>query len=148
LTPPVEVVSTAASQVPFAIAGASGQTGNLQEWRATTGGTVLTKITSTGTVNTPKLDVNPTNTAAVAFYMKLPAGQTSDAIQVRNSANTIIFSLQADGDIYSNPTIDTILSRLATLETNYSALAVRPYIYTSASAPAAPNVGDGWIDPS
>jgi len=145
LTPPVELVSGTQAQVPFAVAGASGQTGRLTEFRATTGGTVLSYIAATGDFVGPKVDINAV-ADRIPLWIKGVSGQSVDYIQVRSAANSLILGVSAT-DI-TGSAMSTVLSRITALENSVAALLAMPDIYTGTSAPANPSVGDGWLDPS
>jgi len=93
-----------ATATPLRVIGTASQTGDLQRWQNSSG-TVLTKIESGGAVN-----ISPTSTPNGYSLYLIGAGSSgivtmkstatsAHAIQLQNSANTVVFKMDLEGRI-------------------------------------------------
>jgi len=107
-------VNPANNIVPLVIAGASGQTSDLQQWR-NSAGTVLASIDSNGQLRTPQIlniasfnnsRLQMTSTGSlfdvgvasnVVLRVRGAASQTADLQQWQNSSGTLMAAVKADG---------------------------------------------------
>jgi len=107
-------VNPANNIVPLVIAGASGQTSDLQQWRNSSG-TVLASIDSNGQLRTPQIlniasfnnsRLQMTSTGSlfdvgvasnVVLRVRGAASQTADLQQWQNSSGTLMAAVKADG---------------------------------------------------
>lgn len=113
----LSVLTTSASRVGLTIQGHTSQSANLQEWQNSSG-TVLTSISSAGYLNSPRFKENAngvviggastpvagtnvlvesTGGSNKALVVKGYSGQTANLQEWRNSANTLLSSINSDG---------------------------------------------------
>ena len=102
------VVNTSAGNIGWLIRGASGQTGNLQEWQDSSG-TALTKVNSIGRIEAPyasvgglsglasvRFLVNP-SAAEVGAVIRGAASQTANLQEWQSSAGTVLGAFENSG---------------------------------------------------
>lgn len=103
-----EVAATASgpTKVAATFSGAANQSGNLTEWKDSTG-TVLARIGASGSANFPEVSIagsygsifaSPSAANRVPLFVKGAAGQSASLSQWQNSAGTTLASLGANGD--------------------------------------------------
>jgi hypothetical protein len=106
----VQITQQTAGAVAFVIRGAASQTANLQEWQNDSG-TILTRITSAGNLQTPIAGVGATaldtlggtlrvmnaGAAAIGIAVRGAASQTANLQEWQNSAGSIVAMVDALG---------------------------------------------------
>jgi hypothetical protein len=115
------LVSSSAAIVPLVVQGATSQSGNLQEWR-NVGGSILQRVDYLGNLINPnrvyigtgatsiantKLPITVDTASFVGQVIRLAASATADALQIQNSAGSVLGKFDSSGrlgvgEIFSN----------------------------------------------
>lgn len=101
-----------AATTPLIIAGFTGQSANLMEWK-NVGGTVLTSISAAGILTTPGLVIANTSTSTEPVTIKAVVAQTAALQSWRDSANAKLLQISTLGKIEFGSSQDTNLYRNA-----------------------------------
>ena len=112
------VLSTNSANPGLVVKGASGQSGNLQEWQDTSG-TVVASIANSGAMNlAARLLITAQNSGSTALYLRAAtAAQTADLALYQNSSAATLGGVSPIAQVYTGQATPGIGSSAVTIPT-------------------------------
>lgn len=149
---PTVINAANAASTPLVLAGAAGQTGDLQQWKNSVG-TVLAKINNIGEITVPKINLTASSPSTEPITITALSGQTAALQSWRDQANAALVQITAAGRVQlgadvelwrSSTNVLTTSDRLLIQSNEVPAFSVRATADTQDKISIRPDSGGIW----